>query len=68
MGASEQGLHHHFVPILQPNQTKIVTLNANATEIFALDPCYGQLDKNCHFKCKYLGNVTSSGPLGTVTA
>ena len=25
----------------------------------------GKSDKNCNFKCKYLGNITPCGPLGT---
>ena len=48
-GASEQGLHHHFMPMLQPNRTKIVTFNANTQEIVTLDACDGQSDKNVTF-------------------
>ena len=35
--ASEQGSYHHFKPMLQPNWTKIITLNANTQEIVTLD-------------------------------
>ena len=47
------------MPMLQPNQTKIITLNATTNEIVSLDSCYGQSDKNHHFKCIYLGNITA---------
>ena len=67
-GASEHGSYHHFMPMLQPHQTKIITLHANIKEIVTLDSCYGQLDYNCHFNSKYLGNNMPSGPLSTVIA
>ena len=67
METSEQGLYHHFMPMLQPNWMKIITLNANTKEIATSDSCYGQSDKNCHFKCKYLGNITPRWPLSIVT-
>ena len=33
----------HFTHTLWPNQTKIVTLNANTKDIVTLHTCYGQL-------------------------
>ena len=66
MGALEQGLYHHLTPMLQPSQIKIVTLNENIMEIITLDSCYGQSDKNGHFKYKYLGNITPCAPLSSI--
>ena len=67
MGASEQGLYYHFMPMLQANQIQIITLNANTEEIVTLDSCYDQSDTNCHFKFKYLGNIPPIAPLSNVT-
>ena len=53
---------------VNPNQTKIIPLNVNTKQIITLDSYFGQLDKNCDFKCEYLGNITPCGPFSTVIA